>query len=113
MKQVVDVYFVTQKYNEKLQKYKVDFRNSKWQHLLMFCSSELLTSTQGYMRTSAKELASMVSNGTLDMERVTIVTKTIEEQTAKAFIKPECTNVVLDILHALQNTFGLTGVYNK
>lgn len=108
-----DLYAINRKYGEECDRFRADDRNSQWQKYCLLVSTKLLSCQQAYIRQAAKDLAQMVKNGELDMEKITTVKTILTETSSKEFIVPECMSSALEILDALNNTFGEKGVFQK
>ena len=114
MKQMGPTLFdIEGKYGENFDKFRVDTRNNGWQKILLFVSSELLKCQQSYARNSAKVLANMSRTGELNMDDVNIIIDTLKTTGEKEFVKPEPVFSAIEILEAVRNSFGITGVFKK
>ena len=108
-----DLYIIDKKYSEQTEKFHADERNTDWQKYCLLASTKLLECQQTYARQAAKDLARMVSTGELNMEKITTIKTVLKETSEKEFVKPECMKNVLEILDALNNTFGMVNIIKK
>lgn len=99
---------VNKKFGEDYSKFRPDSRNKDWEKAVMLASTKLITVKQSYARIAAKELANMLSNGTLDLSKVNVISQSLQKSKEKEFVEYENVNDAISILEALKNTFGNT-----
>ena len=108
MKRRETIFDINKKYGEDFSKFNTDSRNKDWEKAVMLASSKLIATQQSYVRQAAKELASMLHKGNLDLSKVHIISETLQKSQEKEFIDNQNVKEAISILEALKNTFGNT-----